>query len=122
MMHPDWKMPEGFESDLPKALTDYVLQGLRDGEPVKMTRGRLRAIEILRKMHADNREQDPPPVDLNLNVSGDLLDALNAVGGMTPEQRAKLAEADRILDEAGRSEQASGQAPVPDLGGSHSVG
>ena len=108
MRQPDWEMPEDFQKDLPKRLMDYIAEG----EEGKMTRGRLRAIEIIRKMHEGNRKQAPPPQEVNLNVTGDFAQAVAAVQELSPEEQATLAAADRIMEskEGGGDAQADGDA------------
>lgn len=64
------------------------------------SREAMSAVRTLAMLDRLNIESAPPPQDLTLHMTGDLTDAIKAVSGLTPEQRAKLAEADRIIEEA----------------------
>lgn len=90
MRHPDWKMPENFEAVLPTKLA-VAMQNLPAG-----SRAWLKCVQMLYWMHESNRRAAPPAQDVNLNVTGDFAQALAEVAMLTPEDRAKLEEADLI--------------------------
>lgn len=93
MRHPDWEMPDNFEKVLPAKLA-VALARLTPG-----SRAWLSVMRILVMMHESNRRAAPKePTDINLNVSGDFAAALQQVAGLSPDERAKLAEADRIFE------------------------
>lgn len=75
-----------------------ILMGIAK-DPKASKREKASAARAIMAADRINLDEAPPPQEINLNVSGDMAAAIKSVAAMSDEKRAKLAEADRIIEE-----------------------
>ena len=98
LRHPDWVMPENVHTWLPEQMAAVVTDKKENGDYRCSETARTRAAGLLMKMSQQNRDSDPVAQQINVSVSTDVGQAMEALKSLPREELERLSAAADVLE------------------------